>query len=135
MKLRLIRTSMQEGFTTGVLYAGDEMLAHTLEPKQRDLSAGPKVWGHTAIPAGTYPIELAPSRHFKRKMPYLINVPHFSGVMIHCGNTVADTRGCILVGERAEHDTLKNSRVTFNKLYALLAKADEAGEITTVIIH
>lgn len=135
MKLKLIRTSMQEGFTTGVLYAGSEMMAHTLEPQQRDLSAEPKVWGRTAIPAGTYPIKLVPSGRFKRKMPYLMDVPRFTGVMIHCGNSVADTHGCILVGERKECDTLKNSRITFNKLYALLAKAEEAGETTTIIIH
>lgn len=135
MKLRLIRTSMQEGFTTGVLYAGEEMLAHTLEPQQRDLSAEPKVWGRTAIPAGNYRLILAPSKRFKRKMPYLMDVPRFSGVMIHCGNTVADTHGCILVGEREKHDTLKNSRSTFEKLYALLAEADEAGEVTTITVY
>lgn len=135
MKLRLIRTSMQEGFTTGVLYAGEEMLAHTLEPQQRDLSAEPKVWGRTAIPAGKYHLKLAPSKRFKRKMPYLMDVPRFSGVMIHCGNTVADTHGCILVGEREKHDTLKNSRLTFEKLYALLAEADEAGEVTTITVY
>lgn len=135
MKLKLIRTSMQEGFTTGVLYAGNEMMAHTLEPQQRDLSAEPKVWGRTAIPAGTYPIRQVSSQRFKRKMPYLIDVPHFTRVMFHYGNSVADTHGCILIGERKERDTLKNSRVTFNRLYALLAQAEEAGETTTVTIH
>lgn len=135
MKLRLIRTSMQEEFTTGVLYAGDEMMAHTLEPKQRDLSAEPKVWGRTAIPPESYRVVLARSARFKRKMPYLMNVPHFSGVMIHCGNTVADTRGCILVGERAEQGKLKNSRATFGRLYTLLEKADEAGESITITIN
>lgn len=135
MKLKLIRTSMQEGFTTGVLYAGSVMMAHTLEPQQRNLSAEPKVWGRTAIPTGTYLIRLVPSGRFKRKMPYLIDVPRFTGVMIHCGNSVADTHGCILVGEREECDTLKNSRLTFEKLYALLAEADGAGEITTITVY
>lgn len=110
-------------------------MAHTLEPQQRDLSAEPKVWGRTAIPAGTYPIRLVSSQRFKRKMPYLIDVPHFTRVMFHYGNSVADTHGCILIGERKERDTLKNSRVTFNRLYALLAQAEEAGETTTVTIH
>lgn len=135
MKLKLIRTSRQEGFTTGVLYAENEMLAHTLEPQMRDLNREPKVWGRTAIPAGTYRIVLSPSCRFKRKMPYLADVPLFTGIMFHPGNGVADTQGCILVGERGEHGTLKNSRATFAKLYSLLEKADRNKEKIILTIN
>lgn len=135
MKLKLIRTSRQEGFTTGVLYAGDEMLAHTLEPQMRNLNTEPKVWGRTAIPPGTYRVVLSPSSRFKCKMPYLVDVPRFSGIMFHSGNRVADTKGCILVGERGGGGTLKNSRATFAKLYDLLEKADKAEEVITLTIH
>lgn len=112
MKLTLIRTSLQEGFTTGILYVEEKMICHTLEPQRRNLSAERKVHGKTAIPEGTYRIELKESPKFKRVMPYLMNVPHFSGIMIHWGNSVKDTLGCILVGDRADYDTLKCSRIT-----------------------
>lgn len=135
MKLKLIRTSMQEGFTTGILYAGNEMLAHTLEPQTRDLNTEPKVWGSTAIPPGTYRIVLLPSGRFKRKMPYLEDVPQFTGIMFHPGNRVADTKGCILVGEREGHGTLGNSRATFARLYDLLEKADNAKEKIMLTIN
>lgn len=66
-----------------------------------------KKYGITAIPKGRYRIYLRVSptlgereyaKPYGGKFPVLINVPGYSGVMIHPGNTPADTNGCILVG-------------------------------------
>ena len=135
MKLTLIRTSLQEGFTTGILYVEEKMLCHTLEPQRRNLSAERKVHGKTAIPEGPYRIELKESPKFKRVMPYLMNVPHFSGIMIHWGNSVKDTLGCILVGDRADYDTLKCSRITFDRLFFFLDNEKKAGKEITITIQ
>ena len=126
--LTLTRTSRQEGFTTGALYEGDELLGHTLEPQWRDLKTEKKVDGKTAIPEGTYEIRLFMSPRFGRLMPYLMDVPGFTGILIHCGNTVTDTKGCILVGMRGVNGTLRMSRATFKKLYERLFAAYEHGE-------
>lgn len=134
-KLNLIRTSRQEGFTTGVLYVDGKLMCHTLEPQWRNLPQEKKVMGKTAIPEGTYTIRLSPSVKFHRLMPYLLDVPYFTGVMCHQGNTVGDTRGCILVGERDKPDTLKNSRQTFNRLYALIEEAEKANEEVQITIQ
>lgn len=58
-----------------------------------------KVYGETAIPAGRYRIVplLSPSR--KHLMPYLMDVPNFTGIQIHPGNTPLDTRGCLIPGK------------------------------------
>lgn len=134
-RLTLTRTSRKEGHTLGILHQEGELLCYTLEPQWRDLKHEEKVKGKTAIPEGTYRIRLLPSRKFKRMMPYLMDVPHFTGVMIHPGNRVTDTKGCILVGERDGHDTLKHSRLTFNKVYALIAKAEQSGESVEIKIE
>ncbi len=134
MELTLIRTSRQEKFTTGVLYAGKELMGYTLEPQWRDLRKEEKVMGQTAIPEGVYEIRLALSPRFMRLMPYLQNVPGFTDVMIHCGNTVEDTRGCVLIGKRSKWDTLVQSRSAFNKLYARLEAAEEAGEPVAITV-
>ena len=103
-------------------------MAHTLEPRWRDLGKEQKVAGQTAIPEGTYEICLEVSARFKRLMPYLMNVPGFTGILIHCGNTVADTEGCILVGKRSVNDRLSMSRSAFNRLFARLKEAWDRGE-------
>lgn len=86
----------------------------TLEPMMRK----EKIKGRTAIPAGTYRVRLTYSPRFKKILPLVENVPNFSGVRIHTGNTSKDTEGCILVGRRIERnkDWIADSRKTFNLL-------------------
>ena len=78
----------------------------TLEPRVIDLDMSGKfeddevkVMKETAIPYGKYKITLRKSPRFKRILPYLHDVPHFEGILIHRGNTLEDTAGCILVGK------------------------------------
>lgn len=97
----------------------------TLEPKIRDK----KIKGSTAIPAGTYKIKYQYSSKFATTMPFLQDVPNFSGIMFHVGNTLKDTEGCILVGTHNEPSKayIYNSRLTFNLLDALLKKYADSG--------
>lgn len=135
MKLTLIRTGRLETYTTGVLYVSDRMFCHTLEPRWRNLKIEKKVKGKTAIPEGTYRVRLLDSPKFGRTMPCLMDVPHFSGILIHTGNSVADTKGCILVGERGEYGSLMNSRPAFDRLYQMLESASDRGEEITITIQ
>jgi hypothetical protein len=51
-------------------------------------------------------------------MPHILNVPNFTGVRIHSGNTSADTEGCILVGTTwAGKDFIGNSKIAYKKLF------------------
>ena len=79
----------------------------------------------TAIPAGTYRITFEYSPKYKRRMPYLHDVPHFLGILIHWGNTEKDSAGCIIVGENRVKGKVLNSHATFGRLYALLEKEKE----------
>lgn len=118
MRIVLTRNSYESGagFTHARLRTDEGgFLCWSLEPEDRGLHqemALPqieriKIKGKTAIPKGTYRIQLRVSPSFKDKwyakpyggkMPYLQNVPGFSGVMIHPGNRPEDTAGCILPG-------------------------------------
>lgn len=135
-RLTLTRTSRQEGYTTGILHQEEKLLCYTLEPTWRDLKSEKKVMGQTAIPEGKYRIRMSPSQKFHRMMPYLMDVPNFTGVMIHPGNKVEDTKGCILVGERDKPNTLKDSRKTFERLYnTLFEQTDEADDELEIVIE
>ena len=96
----------------------------TLEPQWRDLKKEKKVRGKTAIPEGKYKIVMSPSAKFHRNMPYLKDVPQFEGIMIHPGNTVKDTMGCILVGVKSGTGLLV-SRITFEKIMKILNSEDD----------
>ncbi len=134
MELRLIRKELTATATIGRLYADGHYLCDTLEPRTIDWAREKKVRGKTAIPCGTYAVELRHSPRFNRPMPYLADVPHFEGVMLHTGNFVADTQGCILVGTRRYRLVagLSDSRAAFGRLWALLQEAWRTGAPVTL---
>lgn len=118
MKLELKRLYFKDTYTIGKLYVDGDYLCDTLEDKHRP--DGEKVYGETCIPEGVYRVILNYSNRFKRIMPLLLNVLNFIGIRIHCGNTDADTLGCILVGENKIKGKLINSRAAFNNLMNLM---------------
>ena len=78
-----------------------------------------------AIPEGRYPLVVTWSPKFEQWLPLLLNVPKFSGIRIHAGNTSCDTEGCILVGENREVGKLLDSRRTLARLMKLLRERPE----------
>lgn len=121
MTLRLIREPTDQGTTLGSLYLDNRWVCWTLEDALREVSGQPvsawKVPGETAIPAGTYPVRVTHSQRFQRRLPAVLNVPGFTGIRIHAGNTIADTSGCILVGfRRAQAAAIEQSRVALTYL-------------------
>jgi hypothetical protein len=118
MEIRVVRNSYESaaGYTHARLFVDEGgFLCWTLEPEDRGLHQdmpltqiqARKVKGKTAIPTGRYLVKLLVSQKFKGRdyakpyggrFPTIMNVPGFSGILIHPGNTPADTSGCILPG-------------------------------------
>ena len=121
MLIEVKRFEFKDTYTVGKMYIDNIYECYTLEDVVR---TGAKVNGQTAIPTGTYNIIINHSNRFNRDLPLLENVPNFTGVRIHAGNTSAHTEGCILVGTTwSGKDFIGNSRVAFNKLFEKLKKA------------
>jgi hypothetical protein len=96
MQLTVKRTLFNKTNTIGELYIDGVFFCYTLEDVVRNAGTK-KVYGQTAIPYNTYKVILSLSNRFKKVLPEILNVPDFSGVRIHGGNTEADSLGCILV--------------------------------------
>lgn len=135
MELKLNRIFLGSSATIGELYVDGEHIADTLEDRVRP--EGEKIYGKTAIPEGTYEMVLSYSPRFKKILPEILNVPNFTGIRIHCGNSSADSSGCILVGtwDGEKEDWVSDSKVAFNKLMSLLQKAADNKEKITITIN
>lgn len=133
MHLRLERYIFNSDCTIGRLYqssvagacsADDEFLCYVLEDVDRKLEIQPsrKSAGETAIPRGSYKIEATYSNRFHRCLPQLLEVPQYTGVRIHPGNTKADTEGCLLPGLSVATDqkSVLQSKAAFDKVFALI---------------
>ena len=150
--LELKRIAKKSTYTIGKLYMNGEYLCDTLEDVDRNLSMDMplsdiqriKVKDQTAIPTGKYKInfeQFSPrfgSRPFYQQvcngmLPRLENVPGFDGVLIHCGNTVDDTSGCLLVGKNMVRGQVVESQATFKKIYPMLLQASQLGDVWITI--
>lgn len=134
MQLKLNRIFKTNTFTIGELYINEKYVTDTLEDRVRP--EGEKVYGKTAIPEGTYEVKLTHSPKFKKILPEILNVPNFSGIRIHTGNSSKDTEGCILVGtwDGEKEDWVGNSRIAFDELMALLEEATNNKEKVTITV-
>lgn len=137
MRILLQRHALKAGYTIGRMEINGRYFCDTLEDTDRGLSeemsedeiAVLKVKGATAIPTGTYRIDMQTrSPRFGRVLPRLVSVKGYAGVLIHSGNTAADTEGCILVGENRERGKVLNSRATLEHLLVFLRAAQAEGE-------
>lgn len=127
MVIKIERHYFCSEYVIGRCYVGDTYFCDTLEPPLHGVRA-------SCILPGEYLVNLVWSPKFKSYKPRLENVPYRAGILIHSGNTVNDTLGCILVGDNSIKGRLTCSRTTYNDLLQLLTKAIIDGEKITVQI-
>lgn len=136
MTLTLLRKNKTEHYTEGELFQGEKKLCDTLEDKVRVIrNRQDKVIGYTAIPEGTYNVAWTYSPKFHRNMPLIEQVPWFSGIRIHSGNTAEDTSGCVLVGQKDGAGRLTMSKVTAERIFLLISSAVMRKEKVTIIVQ
>ena len=130
---RLLRTNdFGPRGIAGEFYRMDELICFTLEPPKHRAT-------HPAIPEGTYNLLWSPSPRLHHFTPRLVGVPDRTGILIHAGNKIEDTEGCILVGYKytqREDGTvwLERSRLAKEKVYQLIAR-DLSGGYADLAVH
>lgn len=121
VNIEVIREVFKENYTQGSMYIDGKFFAYTLEDTDRHIEdGGTKIYSKTAIPLGTYNVVITKSNRFKRNLPELMNVPQFTAIRIHGGNTEANTEGCILIGEELTSTGIRKCADVVNKLVQLL---------------
>lgn len=147
MRLRLDRKYKKATYSIGKLYVDGQYFCDTVEDKDRGLTdkdslekiKATKVYAKTAIPLGTYKITMGViSPKFSKKpyyksfcngrMPRLLNVKGFDGILIHKGSNANSSAGCIIVGKNTVVGGVTNSQLYFEKLYKILDAAYKRGE-------
>jgi hypothetical protein len=135
MELILTRHKFNGNNTIGRLTVDGKFFAHTLEDLDRNIKKeSQKVQNQTAIGYGKYQVTVTKSARFKKELPLLLDVPFFSGIRIHGGNTDEDTEGCILVGASTNEKTIWNCPAKVAQLTNLIKAAILKGEKVYITI-
>ena len=153
MKLKVERRWPKATYTIGRFFIDGMYYCNTLEDCDRGLKQTDdlsyikrrKVYGEKAIPKGTYTVSMnvtspkysAVSWYWnlcRGKMPRLLNVPGFDGILIHPLNNPLQTYGCIGVGKNTKVGQLTESKVCFKQIYKLMKAASDKGETITIEI-
>ena len=147
MKLDVVRTQFGADATNGMLFVDGVFECFTLEDQVRE---GSKVMKETAIPLGEYEIKYRNIGGYDSKyrarygtdwhngMLELQDVPNFTYILIHTGNTDEHTAGCLLVGEtqqdldKGKDGFVGGSGDAYKKFYPKVRDALNAGEKVTI---
>ena len=125
---RLVRdTPSPDRETEGVLSFGDQTLFTLERPWLGNAE------GISCIPEGEYPVALMFSPHFNREMPHLLGVPDRSDILIHWGNFVENTHGCILVGTTRLNGDVLNSVRAFGIFWEWFEPLAKSGPVSLAI--
>ena len=145
MKLQVVRTQFGKDATNGLLFIDGVFECYTLEDQYQAV----KVMHETCIPEGTYDIKFRKTGGFHARysaryknahygMLHLQDVPGFTYILIHTGNTDEHTSGCLIVGETQQdldinfNGMVGSSAVAYKKMYAKVANQLLQGKKVTI---
>ena len=146
MKLQVVRTQFGIDATNGLLFIDGVFECYTLEDQYQ---AGPKIYGETCIPEGTYDIKFRKTGGFHARyseryknahygMLHLQNVPNFKFVLIHSLNNDDQTMGCLGVGNTQQDldvnkdGLITQSRDAYKRMYSKVASVLLQGKKVTI---
>ena len=145
MKLTVVRTQFGTDATNGMLFINGLFECYTLEDQYQSV----KVMHETCIPEGTYDIKFRTVGGFHEKykkrygndhygMLHLQDVPNFTYILLHAGNTDEATSGCTLLGETqqdldvSDDGFIGRSGIAYQKLYKKVSKELLLGKSVTI---
>lgn len=118
------------------VYIRNNFFCYAIEDAERTT----KIKGETCIPAGTYDLGTRFSPRFSPRlghdMIWVKDVPGYEFILIHTGNTISDTEGCLILGKTigtlkgedgVVRDAVLNSKPAYMEFYAAVINDIKAG--------
>jgi len=140
LKLDVLRYSDNGNSTQSLTFVAGEFFCHGLEDEHR----AKKVAGETRIPNGVYEVKFREAESgltlkYREKHPWFTyhlevqDVPNFTYVYIHIGNTEKHTDACYLVGNTTNNNQvntafLGKSTAAYKRLYTRVSAHLNAGK-------
>lgn len=153
MKVNVVRRYNNSNYCIGDLYVDGVWISNTIEDTDRGWHNGMsdawirnnKVYAKSAIPVGTYNLTLnvvspkfAQKAYYKKfcggRLPRILNVPGFDGILMHRGKDEKSSAGCVILGYNTIKGQVTNSQQAFEKFYKILDEANKKGEKITIEI-
>lgn len=154
MKISLKRIYTNNKYTIGHLYVDGTYICDSIEDADRGLKdsmtleeiRSKKIKDKTAIPTGNYKVTMnvispkfSKKKYYKDfcggRLPRIVGVKGFDGVLIHRGTDENSSSGCLIVGYNKEKGKVLNSKEAFEKLYKMLDSANRNGEKIDIKIY
>lgn len=144
MNIDLFRYNSTDTHTAGMLLIDGKFACYTIENPHNE----PKVNGNTRIPMGTYRVGFRQQGGFHQRysskfsamhqgMIEVKDVPNFTNILMHIGNSTKDTDGCILVGSqsaRSGRNFVYGSTIAYKKIYLKIRDALIANETVNLMV-
>lgn len=151
MKVNVVRRYNNSRYCIGDLYVDGVWFSNTIEDTDRGLDNSMsvsdikkiKVYSQTAIPTGTYDltIDIISPKFYQKpyyksfcngRVPRVLNVKGFDGILIHKGVNQNSSAGCLIVGYNTIKGQVTNTQQAFEKLYKLFKEAKNKKEKMTI---
>lgn len=126
MKITIVRDVVSNQCVQGSVYVDGILKGYSLE-RPYDLKAGISQ-KMSCIPVGLYDIALQYSKSFKKQKIHVLRIQNRAGILIHEGNTVNESKGCILAGRYRKHGWVLESKHLITELEAAVYNAEKRGE-------
>lgn len=138
MNIKIFRYSIQNKTTLGVLTINDEFQCYTLENSKLKIGKGKYKIDYRKV--GRFHLNY--SKRFSKSHKGMLEIKNVKGrkyILIHTGNKVEHTKGCILTGNAANNNLIKKGFVedstnAYRKLYEVISGALEKKEEVTIEI-
>ena len=153
MKVLVKRIFSNNRYTIAHVYVDGTYVCDSIEDTDRGWNNGMsdawirnnKVYAKSSIPVGTYDLTLnvvspkfVQKAYYKKfcggRLPRILNVPGFDGILMHRGATERDSAGCIILGYNKIKGQVVNSQEAFEKFYKILEEANKKKEKITIEI-